>query len=633
MFSVPDAIRVRKPVLHPQSTDTEKPNQHTQSNKTEPLPHQIPEIKRSDNKFMIKRSKLENLLGNIKNKLTNKVNHNNNTIASEHSESSNFQNETKITETNQISLQVNKLARNCSDGQNDEKTNEHQTKSTKTFEDNIKASESIDYNKRTGSGISESTDGEETFLTLQDTDILNDLENMNIPMQKNEKKISDIGSSDLTNKDCNNSTKVTKTDNNNGLIPSDFYKSNNSSKCDNLNLNYTDSSVKNKHQNLEKGMDPINETVNKTNKKKTRIIKSTSDIEKKISHSNDFIFKINSSVDKLCTVVNTDDNFQHDDSDIQKLTITSIEKISSPTMSDVDNSSCPEFDTISEGNLKFIDEDISSLNSELSSSDGKNLNDQICGSKEISTCRGNIEIDSSQNELLEPNFIQNEKDFESVEKITKFRNQKKKDKEYMTVYKIISCEDVTDNQVDIKFEPNDIDLKNIQKSEVFKKIISDNDKANEKRDSVKGNLNSFYKKCKSTYRKPKSTSNSVDSETNKNMSIEQQNSIENEDKNIDHSDSIEGESDYAIETEQTFNHDLETDTFCRSCETSEKSIVISDQNIVKYCLKCSCIFESENCTYCDKKTEMGKKNQQPIAKNSDSAKQFNANGGVKFLSK
>lgn len=632
MFPIPDAICIRKPVLHPEFTDTEKPNQHTQSNKIEPLPHQIPEIKRSDNKFMTKRSKLENLLGNIKNKLTNTVNNNNNTIASKLSESTNSQKKTKTTETNQISLQVNKLAKNWSDEQNDEKT-----KSTKTFEGNIKASESKDHNKRTDSRTSESTDGEETFLTFQDTDILNDLENMNIPMQKNEKQTSNIGSSDLKNKDCNNSTKVTETILpsycSNGQIPSDFYESNNSSKCEDLNLNYTHSSDKNKHQNLEKAMDPISETVNKTNKKKTRINKSTSDIEKKISHSNDFIFKIKPSVDKLCTVVNTDDNFQHDDSAIQKLTITSIEKISSPTMSEVDNSSCHEFDTISEGNLKFIDEDISSLNSELSSSDGKNLNDQICGSKEIGTCRGNIEIGSSQNGVLEPNFIQNEKDFESVEKITKFKNQKKKDKEYMTVYKIISCEDVTDNEVDTKFEPNDKDLKNIQKSEVFKKIISDNDKANEKTDCVKGNLNSFYKKCKSTYRKPKSTSDNVESETNKNMSIEQQNSIENEDKNIDHSVSIEAESDYAIETEQTFNHDLETDTFCRSCETSEKSIVISDQNIVKYCLKCSCIFESENCTYCDKKTEMGKKNQQPIVKNSDSVKQFNTNGGVKFLSK
>lgn len=626
---LPDAICIKKLILHRELTDkTDKSNQCTQSNKTESFPHQIPEIKRTDNKFMTKRTKLENLLGNIKNKLANKVNINNNTIASKHSENKNAQIETKIlTETKPISLETNKRATTCSNKQNDEKTYEHQkTKSTKTVEVIVKTSDSIDYNKRIHSRTSESTDGDDVLLTLQDNDILNDLENMDIPVQENEKNVSDTGNRNLKD-NCKNSAIVTETFSTSysskGQIKSGFFNTNNNSKYDNY-LNNTD---KNKHQKQENVIDTKSETIDNINKNKTRLNKSTSDTENN-AQSNDFIFKTNPSVDRLCTVVNTEDN---EDSDIQKLTITSIEKISSPTLSDVDNSSCQEFDTISESNLKFIDEDISSLNSEYSSSDSKNLNDQICDTKEVNNIRGNLESGSSQDEILEPNFIQNEKDFESVEKITKFKNQKKKDKEYMTVYKIISCEDVTDSQIDIKFVPNDRDLKNIQKSEVFKKIISENEKSSEKTDSVKGNLNSFYKKCKSTYhRKPKSTSNNIESEINKNISIELQNSTESE--AIDNSISIETEGVYAVETEQAFNHDPESDTFCRSCETSEKSIVISDQNIVKYCLKCSSIFESENCTYCDKKAEIDKKNQ-PIIKISDSVKQSNANSGVKFSSK
>lgn len=592
--------------MHREFTDTtEKSNQHTQNSQSEAMPNQIPEIKRSDNKFMTKRSKLENLLGNIKNKLTNKDNINNNTITSKHSENKNSpKNGTKtLEETTQISFKTNKSATNCSNKQNDHQT----TKSTITVEDHAKTNESIDYNKIID-GISESTEGEDAFLTLRDNDILNDLENMDIPMQGNEIIVSDVENSHLEDKDGDNSSKITgplRTSYcSNGQITSNFFETNDSFKCENLNLDNINSCEKTKHQKV---IDTRSETI--VNK-----IKTKSNIENKISHSH-FMIKTNPTVDSVdmqCTPeVNTEDSSQNEDSDIQKLTITSIEKICSPALSDVDNSSCQEFDTISESNLKFIDEDISSLNSEYSSSDSKNLNEQNCDTNEVSTCRGNIDTDSSHNEMLEPTFIQNEKDFESVEKITKFKNQKKKDKEYMTVYKIISCEDVTDNQVNTKNVPNDKDLKNIEKSDVLKKIISDNEKANEKPDSVKGNLNSFYKKCKSTYhRKPNSTSNNVKSEINKNIPIEQQNSVESEDKNIDHSISIEAEGDYAVETEQTLNHDLESDTFCRSCETSEKSIVISDENIVKYCLKCSCIFESENCTYCDKKAEMDKKNQQ-----------------------
>lgn len=626
--------------MHRQFADTtEKSYQPSQSNKTEALPNQIPEIKRSDNKFMTKRSKLENLLGNIKNKLTNKDNINNNTIASRHSDSRHSpKNESEtLTETKLISFQTNKLPTVCSRKQKEEKTNEHQpTNSSKTVDDNVKTNESIDYNKTIDSRTSESTDGEDSLLMLRDNDILNDLENMNIPMQENEKKISEIGNSDLKVKDSNNSVEKPGTfitSCSNRQVTSVFLKTNNRSKCDSFNLDKTETSENNKHPEQENIIDTRNETIDNTNKNKTTINKCNSDIEKKISHSNHFIFETIPCVDdRQCTVVvNTEDNSQNEDSDIQKLTITSIEKISSPTLSDVDNSSCQEFDTISESYMKFIDEDISSLNSGYSSSDSKNLNEQTCDNKEVSTCRESIEIGSSQNEILEPTF-KNEKDFESVEKITKFKNQKKKDKEYMTVYKIISCEDVTDDQVNTRNVSNDKDLKNIEKSEVFKKIISDNDKASEKSDSVKGNLNSFYKKCKSTYlKKSKSTSNNVDIEVNKNISIEHLNSIDNEDKNIDHS--IEAEGDYAVEIEQTLNHDLEVETFCRSCETSKKSIVISDQNVVKYCLKCSCIFESESCTYCDKKAEIGKKCQQQIVKNSDSVKQCIASGDVKFTNK
>lgn len=620
-MSFPDAICIKKPILHRENADTtDKANQQTQSTKIETLPHQIPEIKRTDNKFMTKRSKLENLLGNIKNKLTNKVNINNNTIAGNQSESKHTQNDTTtLTETNPSnqSLLRNQLTTSCSNKQNNEDHviyKHRKTKSTKTAEVNVKTSDNTDCNKSIDTKTSENIEGEDALFTFEDNDILNDLENIDIPVQEGEEIISDKG------KTNNNSPKITETFlTSNGQINNDFLRTNNTSKCENMNLNNI-SFDKNKHQKQDNVIDAKSETID--NKNKTRLNKSTSDIGN--TNSDDFIFKTNPSVDRMCTVVNTEDN---DDSDIQKLTITSIEKISSPTLSDVDNSSCQEFDTISESNLKFPDEDISSLNSEYSS-DGKNLNDQNGDSKE--RCRENIETGSCENELLEPSFIQNEKDFESVEKITKIKNQKNKDKEYMTVYKIISCEDVTDNIIDTKFVPNDKDLKNIQKSDVFKKIISENEKSNEKTDSFKSDLNSFYKKCKSTYhRKPKSTSNNVENEINK-IPNAQQNSTESEDKNIDQSISIETEGDNAVETEQTFNHDLESDTFCRSCETSEKSIVISDQNIVKYCLKCSCIFESENCTYCDKKAEIDKKNQQPSMKISDSAKQSNANNGVSF---
>lgn len=603
---VSDAICSMMPILYRELTNTtEISNQHTQSNKIEVSPNQIPETKQSDNKFMKKRSKLENVLGNIKNKLTDKDNINNNTIASKHSP----KNETKtLTVTKSISFQTNKSATGCSNKQIDETTYEHQTtKSTKTVDDNVKTNESIE-SKRIDSRTSESTDGEDALLMLRDSDILNDLENMEIPMQENEQNISDIANTDLKD-----STKTFVTSyGTNTRNTSDFFKTNHSLKCEHFNLDTTDSSDKIKNLK-EKVINATSETIDNTNK---------SNSEKKISHSNHFVFETIPCVDERpCTsVVNTEDNSQNEDSGIQKLTITSIEKISSPTLSDVDNSSCQEFDTISESYIKFIDEDISSLNSGYSSSDSKNLNEPNCDGKEVSCGRENIEAGSSQNEILEPTFIQNEKDFESVEKITKFKNQKKKDKEYMTVYKIISCEDVTDDQVSTRNLPIDNDLKNIEKSDVFKKIISDNEKS----DSVKGNLSSFYKKCKSTYlKKPKTTSNNVESEVSSNVSIEQQNSVENEDKNIDHSISIEAEGDYPVETpgdcrvetEQTFNHDLEADAFCRSCETTEKSIVISNQNIVRYCLKCSCIFESENCTYCDKKAEMGKR------KNSDGVKQ------------
>lgn len=561
----------------------------------------IPEIKRSDNKFMTKRSKLENLLGSIRNKLTNKDNINNNTIINKHSETiRSSKNTTKtLAETKQTSFQKYKIATDCSNKRNEGTTNHHPTtKTIQTLEDN-----------KTTDRNSESTEEDYSFLTLRDKDILNDLENMDIPVQENENNINDIVNSDLNDKDDCHYKKLPETLHtgycSNGKITSIFFKTNNSSKSKNAELDNTENNDKNKHQKQRKLIEARRDKNNKTNSK----------IVDKVSPSNDFIFKTNLSVDRHCTsAVNPEDNSQNEDSDIQKLTITSIEKISSPTLSDIDNSSGQEFDTISESNLKFIEEDISSLNSGYSSSDSKNLNDVNCYSKEV-TCR----------RTAETTFIQNEKDFESVEKIPKFKIQKTKDKEYMTVYKIISCEDVTD-QVSVKNMANDNDLKNIEKSDVFKKILSDNNKANERTDFVKGNLNSFYKKCKSTYhRKPKSTLNNIESELNKNMSVEQQNS--SDDKNIGITIDAEG---YTVETTQIFNHDLETDSFCRSCETSEKSIVISDQNIVKYCLKCSCIFESENCSYCDKKAEMGKKTQQQIIKNID-VKPSVANNEIKFL--
>lgn len=606
--------------MHEEFTDkAEESNKHPQNNKPETIINKIPEIKQSDNKFMTKRSKLESLLGNIKNKLTNKDNINHNKVTSKNSEDKKSKAETKTNaETKQITFPTKKIPTGCS------KINEHQTNvQCTTLDDTVKSNESID--KRTNNSTSESTDGEDPFSTLRDNDILNDLENMEIPIQE-DKKINEIVIVDLEGKDTNNSTKITETfvaTDNEEQSNDDFLKKNKSSECDNLNPVKTDRSDNNKHKNeLKKYVtDARTETVDKN--------KTNTNIENKMSHSDDITVKTNPSVHTLCkTALNIEDNSTNKDSDIHKLTITSIEKISSP-LSDVDNSSSPEFDRISEINIKFIDEDVSSLNSEYSSSD-KNLNEQNCDTKGVDTCKGNVETNSNQNGIIEPTFVQNEKDFESVEKITKFKKHKDKDKEYMTVYKIISCEDVADNQVNVtnvSCVTNDKDFKNIEKSDVFKKIISDNFKPNENTDCVKGNLNSFYKKCKSTYNiKPKSTPNNAESEICKDISIEQENSTE--DKSIGHSISSEGEGDCAIETVQTFNHDLETDMFCRSCETSEKSIVISDQNIVKYCLKCSSIFESENCTYCDKKAEMDKKNLQ--IKNSENTKQSVSSSDVKF---
>lgn len=121
----------------------------------------------------------------------------------------------------------------------------------------------------------------------------------------------------------------------------------------------------------------------------------------------------------------------------------------------------------------------------------------------------------------------------------------------LTVYKIIAKD-----EIDLNVIKKDIQKKNVSKTEI-----------NEKSDNLDGKLNFFYKKCKNTYQRRICTKKPE--ETNQ---LKEVNEIDSQ------------------------------------SSTNSKPIIVTNNSSVKYCFKCSSIFDTETCAYCISKTKISIEN-------------------------
>ncbi|CAK1592580.1 unnamed protein product [Parnassius mnemosyne] len=157
--------------------------------------------------------------------------------------------------------------------------------------------------------------------------------------------------------------------------------------------------------------------------------------------------------------------------------------------------------------------------------------------------------------------------------------------EYITVFKIISNDtDVLKNDIS---KSNDDGSGDGENSDHFEDLQHEKEtdnftiisKETENKDKDQIKLNSYYKKCKNLRRESKKFINSSSTVNKKSAET-----IEPEKKEIKIKD-----------------HDTQ---LCDDCNMdSKKSIIVPSTTDVKYCLKCSSIFDLDECNYCIRKAK------------------------------
>ncbi|KAM3955278.1 uncharacterized protein ACR2FA_010853 [Aphomia sociella] len=215
-----------------------------------------------------------------------------------------------------------------------------------------------------------------------------------------------------------------------------------------------------------------------------------------------------------------------------------------------------EMDTISDTNIKYLTDDDEQTNTDDVADCKMNNKSTKNDEKEVIDDTSKLILDKIKQFFMKSS--KSKKKFESNTSDNKVDNPKDLDKKkYITVYKIIS---------------DDCDAKSTVTDDTATKYINIDNKKDEKPKDVEKNkhqLNSFYKKCKSIHRRK----NDADTEA-----------FIRKDKNF-----------------------MVTNKLSDADSCVSKTIVPNGS--VKYCFKCSSIFETAFCTYCSRKssTDVSKK--------------------------
>ncbi|KAL0808795.1 hypothetical protein ABMA28_012473 [Loxostege sticticalis] len=454
---------------------------------------------KKDDKFIKKSKKLENVLGNIKSKASNSDLSGTIIKQEELDDATSLQTEIHEKSSDIVGMSsesdvINETIKN--DSKNDQDNPES---STAAVADIIIDDETT--NKRKTKKLSESTEDSFGDLNCRNQELLFDLENMNIPIADNR---------DVNSPDC-----VVINDDNT---------------CKIIDIDALDDKLDHQHNDDNK------DSKESSNTNTAKSVPNKSHLEQESKGNITQFIKIEESlVPKNMPPLIKRPKFEN-----PIISPNSYKSISDDVTESSSISGIDMMDTISDTNIKFItDDDID----DGFDCDHKNKNDEATSQHEV---------DDSKQETNENSSKDDKKtEFNELAVLSSINDPKSKDS-YITVYKIVPNDERPKNK-----------FKNIPEySSYVENLMQTESKTETAEDSLeneipdipadsKGQLISFFKKCKNANRKRKR--------------------IEVLDK---------------VDTDKNDSH------------SPKKSITVAHEENVKYCLKCSAIFDTEDCSYC-----------------------------------